>query len=164
MQFTKTHFDDFIKNNGHPVLVAHTQMKTHCDCYDYLSHEGDPDCPKCFGTGWSYSWSLTKTRRVEKSFKTSELSMDLPFKISGPHYRYFFKSEVKINKWDFIMEFTGDNARNKYNLYFVSNDLSLRGQNGNESYQTVLANSVVANEKQIKNSLSHLDIPSLNEV
>lgn len=163
MAFTKTHFDNLIKKDGHLILVAHTDMNVHCDCYNFDTHEGVPDCHKCFGTGWKYEWYTTKARRSLKG-QIEGIDLNLPVKIDGQRYLYYLKSEANIGEKDFILEFIKPEGRNKYNLYFVSSSINNEGEKSEISFKTAFTNKVLLNMNQLLKALELINISKLTEV
>ena len=165
---TKRTFDSFLKENGHYILVGHTKMKNHCDCYNTSTKEGDPNCPYCFGVGWNYRWYATKARRTQHgeslSSSSDRMELDAPIKFSGNTFKYYVKTENDINDFDLLIEFDIPENRQEYNLYLVSNHMVFRGEKGNPVYKGILAIRIVIDYNQIVKSLKLLNIEDLEEV
>lgn len=149
MKKLKEDFDDFIKEYGHKVLIAHSENKIHCDCWNSTTNEGYADCPDCFGTGWHYKWYQSLARRAEENItlESGKLSLSQDIKIHSIGYKFYFKTEVPIFSNDLIFEISDSSARNKVSKFIVNNhDVK---STKNDSYQIVLANKISSNNKNI---------------
>ena len=156
---TKKTFDQFIEDHGRTVLVGHTEQKIHCDCWDPTTDEGKSFCTECFGTGWFYSWDIHKARRTEATLSAmsqNELDLSEEIKVHSTSFEYFFKTETKINTYDFIFEFDDIKKPMFINKLIVTNDDIKSGRKNNDIYIKVLANKVFINNKKIQSSIKKI--------
>lgn len=166
MQFIKNHFDRLTEKDGTLRLVGHTKKKNHCTCYD--GEHADPECHRCFGTGWKYDWFITKARRGQSaagvSASNDKIDFKLPFDISTLNYIYFFKTEVMVSSQDFIIEFMHPEGRTNYSLYFIKNNKVNEGDGGSPAFNSFIANKVFIDSKVLKRALSEITSKELKRV
>jgi hypothetical protein len=154
----KENFDKFIRqeNYGHEVLIAHTENKLHCDCWNPTTSEGNPDCPDCFGTGWYYKWFKTTTRRAESgtTLESGKLDFSESIKIHSIGYNFYFKTELPIFANDLIFELNDSSSRLKTTKFLVTNhDVKSDSQ---DVYQVVSANRISTNNIDLKPKLKQV--------
>lgn len=163
--YTKNEFDKFINENGHYVLVGHTNKNVHCDCYNHNTHESNPDCPECLGMGWTYDWSLTQSRRsATGSANNKGLDFKPPFKLDNKEFNYYFKTEVNIAQLDFILEFMNREERSQYNMYVVRNADLLISEYKKPAYKKISSQKIVDNKKIVNKLLEQMDFSKLESM
>lgn len=150
MNYTKKEFDRFIIKHGHTVIVAHSDHKLHCDCYDPKTNKGDKDCVDCFGTGWLYTWFYTKARRSKYLLENDKMEVMSGIDAYTTRFKYFFKTEVPIAHNDFIFEIQQNLGRNTITQYIVKNLSPEIGEDGQVSYQTVIVNQELINQQIVR--------------
>lgn len=163
MTTLRREFERFINRHGRIVLVAHTNKKLHCDCWNPTTDEGDPECPKCFSTGWIYHFFLTQTRREEVAMKWDKLDLSDEIKAHTTSYKYFFKPNVPIYTHDFVFEFNL-NTQKGIEKIIVRNDDLKTGEIDDDVYKVVLTNKISINNSKIQNYLKSILNRELKEV
>lgn len=58
----RKHFDEFLRDYGHYVLLQRTSRKIRCRCWDERHKEASPDCRICLGKGWISRIERHRTR------------------------------------------------------------------------------------------------------
>jgi len=164
MNYTKREFDRFILKHGHVVIVAHSEHKLHCDCYDPRTDKGDKDCVDCFGTGWLYNWFYTKTRRSKLLLEQDKLESHQAIDAYTTRFKYFFKSEVPIAHNDFIFEIQQNLGRNTITQYRVGNLSPEIGEDGQVSFQTVIVSQELVNQQVIRKKITEIKQSNLKVV
>ena len=152
MILAKEKFDKNINNNGHKVIVKHSDKKVHCNCYE---KDNKNKCYKCFNTGWKYDSYITKTRRSKKgagSLTGDGLEKKEAFNLYANSYKYYFKTDDIVTVEDFIIEFN----QNDLKLFYVRNYDLKTGQKGIDVYNEVYANRVILDKDILETSF--LDI------
>lgn len=116
------------------VLYIRNCKYVKCDCYDHLHKTGNPDCPKCFGSG--YFASIEKIETIGSSLggytgadKLSKKPMGV---IEQKEEVYYFDYKILPKPRDFILKVTWKNGIpiDVVDVFEINNTYETRGDHG----------------------------------
>lgn len=110
----KRNFDNFIKDNGHPILIARSAKIKKCNCWNDKTKTASQKCIRCFGLGniAILEEHLTRTT-MEPIPQTLSLAMDgnEPGKDYGASRVFYFTTETQLHRGDYILNCELPNAK-----------------------------------------------------
>jgi hypothetical protein len=116
------------------VLYIRNNKFVRCSCFNDLEKTGNPDCLKCFGSG--YFASIQKFRAIESSTSPySSNNQTQPKPIGAIDYKeevYYFDYSVAPRMRDYILIVTWKNNKpvDVVKVLEISNIYEMRGDNG----------------------------------
>lgn len=93
---------------GYDAIYIRRNLQFHCTCYSERSGgQANPDCPKCFGTGYEVTIEKIRTRRDISSVPESlvRTRKNREFGYEAPKaYVYYIEHHVQPKEGDLILE------------------------------------------------------------
>lgn len=128
---------ELLEKYGHDIVYIRRDERFHCECYVERSGEADPNCPKCFGTGYEVSIEKQRTRRAIASVPETLIGVNQlqPIGSLAPKaYVYYFEHFVNPTENDLILEVIWDvngiprHIKNKYLISATDAQLGFKGR------------------------------------
>jgi hypothetical protein len=150
------------------VLYIRNNKFVRCSCFNDLEKTGNPDCPKCFGSG--YFASIQKFKAIESStspYSSNNQTQAKP--IGAIDYKeevYYFDYTVTPKLRDYILIVTWKDNKpvDVIKVLEISNIYEMRGDNGRiEVYGAHITNKPDS-VKQFNNFLKRLPKKALNVI
>ncbi|WP_067924175.1 hypothetical protein [Alicyclobacillus shizuokensis] len=135
-------FDRF----SYKIVYVRRNRKFKCTCYSERSGEGDPSCPKCFGTGNVVTIETVRTRRRFQTIPETlpgagKYTSAGTFSIQA--YVYYFEAGTNPQMGDLILEVDWDQDKPigvREKLY-ISTIQTMQEFEGNPAFYQVYARS-----------------------
>lgn len=131
----------FLEEYGHDIVYVRRDTRFHCSCYSDRSKEAQPNCPKCFGTGYHVTLETYKARRQISSIPETHVGareLHGAGSVTVKGYTYYLEYKAFPKSGDLILEVEWDENIPKKIIekFEISIAEELKGKNGRiEFYQ-----------------------------
>lgn len=101
----------FFEQYAHNIVYVRRDKRFRCDCFVERSSEPQPNCSKCFGTGYLVQLEKQRTRRTISAVPETLVGVNQlsPYGSIVPKaYVYYFEHELKPQENDLILEVIWD--------------------------------------------------------
>jgi hypothetical protein len=117
---------------GISVLYIRNCKFVRCSCFDDIEKTGNPDCKRCYGSG--YFASIQKFRTIQNAVSSNSSNIDIkPIgAVDTKEEIFYFDYKVVPKERDFILKVTwkGNRAIDVVRVFEVTGVYEMRGDNG----------------------------------
>lgn len=99
-------FASMIYKNGHWVMLRKALLDQKCSCVDPVTHEKDPDCALCNGSGFKFVDNIVLARKT-KLVNSVEMTTDVGL-AAIPQWHFYLLYNAKPTHMDWILEIALD--------------------------------------------------------
>ena len=122
---------------SHNIVYIRRDTRFHCECFVERSGEPNPNCPKCFGTGYVVTVEKVRTRRKISSVPETLIGVNQLQQtgtIAPNSYTYYFEHDKNPVVDDLILEVIWDTQgvpryiKDKYLISAINPMLGYKGR------------------------------------